>query len=121
VQIIPEQDEHKFDFDLLDPEFAAVMEADAPFIEKRGFTSGGGRPIPHDARAYIFKVVIDEIRKHSKTIPISLCLETIEMWALFQRELGMPMNPGNKSAYYCNCGPLCTPENPYSQGVTPGP
>jgi len=108
------------DFTLLDPQYVAAMEAEAPFIKARGFTSGGGRPIPHDARAYMFKFVIDEIRKHSKTIPVSLCLETVEMWALFERELGMPMDPDRKSTYYCNCGPLCTPENPYSKGVTPG-
>ncbi|MEW6357152.1 MAG: spore photoproduct lyase family protein [Planctomycetota bacterium] len=109
------------DFSMLDPDFVAAMEAEAPFIRKRGFTSGGGRPIPHDARAYMFKAVIDEIRKHHKTIPISLCLETVEMWALFERELGMPMDPKKKAGYYCNCGPMCTPEHRFSKGVTPGP
>ncbi len=67
------------DFDILDPQFVAAMEAEASFLKARGFTSGGGRPIPHDARAYLLKTVIDEIRKHHKTIPISLCLETVEM------------------------------------------
>jgi len=109
------------DLSLLDPRFVAAMESAAPFIEARGFTSGGGRPIPHDARAYMLKVLIDEIRKHSKAIPISLCLETVEMWALFERELGMPMNPEKTNVYYCNCGPMCTPEHAYSRGVTPGP
>ena len=109
------------DFSLLDPKYVAAMEAEAPFIAARGFTSGGGRPIPHDARAYLFKVLIDEIRKHDRTIPISLCLDTVEMWALFERELGMPMSPDRKSTYYCNCGPLCTPENAYRAGVEPGP
>ncbi len=108
------------DFSLLDPAYVAAMEAAAPFLEKRGFISGGGRPIPHDARAYMFKFIIDEIRKRSKTVPVSLCLETLEMWALFQRELGMPMDPEKRSAYYCNCGADCTPEHPYSKGVTPG-
>ncbi|MBU7004039.1 MAG: hypothetical protein HXS50_00635 [Theionarchaea archaeon] len=109
------------DFDMLDPQFVAAMEADAPFLRARGFSSGGGRPIPHDARAYMLKVVIDEIRRYHETIPISLCLETIEMWALFGRELGMPMDPEKKAEYYCNCGPLCTPEHPLSKGVSPGP
>ena len=108
------------DFDLLDPDFVAAMESAAPFLEARGFTAGGGRPIPHDARAYMLKFLIDEIRKHSRTIPVSLCLETVEMWALFGRELGMPLNSDKKAAYYCNCGPLCTPENPYAKGVEPG-
>jgi len=109
------------DFDMLDPDFVAAMEAGDPFLRARGFTSGGGRPIPHDARAYMLKVVIDDIRRYSQTIPIALCLETVEMWALFGRELGMPMDPEARSTYYCNCGPLCTPEHPLSKGVTPGP
>ena len=108
------------DFSLLDPQFVAAMESAAPFLKARGFSSGGGHPIPHDARAYMIKFLIDRIRSHSRTIPISLCLETVEMWALFARELGMPVSPDKKSTYYCTCGPLCTPENPYSKGVTPG-
>ncbi|NOY81393.1 MAG: hypothetical protein GXP31_10365 [Kiritimatiellaeota bacterium] len=108
------------DFEALDPAVVAAMEAAAPFIEKRGFTSGGGRPIPHDARAWMFKCVLDEIRRRSPTIPVSLCLETVEMWALFQRELAMPVDPEKKSAYYCNCGPNCTPGHPFSKGVGPG-
>lgn len=108
------------DFSLLDPRYVSAMESAAPFLAARGFTSGGGRPIPHDARAYMFKVLIDEIRKHDQAVPISLCLETVEMWALFQQELGTPVNPQRKSTYYCNCGPLCTPEHPLSKGVEPG-
>ena len=108
------------DFDLLDPEFVAAMESAAPFLKARGFEFGGGTPIPHDARAHMLKFLIDEIRKHSRTIPVSLCLETLEMWALFERELGMPAHPEKTATYYCNCGPLCTPEHPYAKGVTPG-
>ena len=109
------------DFSLLDPEFVAAMDSAAPFLAARGFTAGGGRPIPHDARAMMFKFLIDEIRKHNRTIPISLCLETVEMWALFARELGMPLHPDKTATYYCNCGPQCTPEHRNSKGVTPGP
>ncbi|MBT3290958.1 MAG: hypothetical protein HN380_26675 [Victivallales bacterium] len=108
------------DFSLLDPQYVAAMEAAAPFLKARGFTGGGGQPIPHDARAHMLKFLIDEIRKYSQTVPISLCLETVEMWALFQRELGMPMDPDKKASYYCTCGPMCAPGNPYSKGVTPG-
>jgi len=108
------------DLSKLDPQYVAAMEAEAPFLRKRGFTAGGGHPIPHDARAYLLKKVIDAIRSRHPTIPIALCLETLEMWSLFQRELGMPMDPERKSSYFCNCGPLCTPEHPFSQGVTPG-
>lgn len=108
------------DFSLLDPRYVAAMEEAAPFLESRAYTGGGGRPVPHDARAHMFKTVIDEIRKHSRTIPISLCLETVEMWALFQRELGMRVDPERRNNYYCNCGPQCTPEHPLCRGVTPG-
>jgi len=108
------------DFDLLDPDYVRAMEGEAPFLAFRGYTSGGGHPIPHDARAAMFKFLIDEIRKHNRTIPVSLCLETVEMWALFQDELGMPMDPNKASSYYCNCGPMCTPEHPYAKGITPG-
>jgi spore photoproduct lyase len=109
------------DFGLLDPQFVAAMESAAPFLAARGFSGGGGQPIPHDARAYMFKFLIDKIRQHSPTLPISLCLETVEMWALFAAELGMPMNPEKDATYYCNCGPMCTPDNRYAKGVTPGP
>lgn len=109
------------DFSLLDPQYVAAMEGSAPFLAARGYTSGGGHPIPHDARAYMFKFLIDEIRRHNRTIPVSFCLETVEMWALFERELGMRMNPDKPSTYFCNCGPMCTPEHPYRKGVTPGP
>jgi len=109
------------DFDLLDPAYVTAMEAAAPFLEARGFTGGGGRPIPHDARAAMLKFLIDAIRRHHPTIPVSLCLETVEMWALFQQELGMPVNPLKAANYYCNCGPMCTPEHPLADGVEPGP
>lgn len=108
------------DFDLLDPDYVRAMEAGKPFLERRGYTSGGGRPIPHDARATLLKFFIDEIRKHDQTIPIALCLESVEMWALFEKELGMPMDPEKQSSYFCNCGPMCTPEHPFSKGITPG-
>lgn len=108
-------------FDLLDPTYVAAMEADAVFLRSRGFTVGSGRPIPHDARAHMLKVLIDEIRKHHATIPISLCLETPEMWELFRRELGMRADVDRRSGYYCNCGGMCTPEHPQSRGVKPGP
>lgn len=103
------------DLELLDPEFLSVMEASAPFIEQRGFYCGGVTPLPHEARAVIFKFLIDQVRRHNRNIPIALCLETVETWELFKEELGM--SPPN---YYYNCGPMCTPEHPLSKGVRPG-
>ena len=90
-----------FDFSLLDPQFAAAMESAAPFLAARGFNSGGGHPIPHDARAYMFKFLIDEIRKHSKTVPISLCLGWVTMWALFARA-GLPCHYNSLLSNFCS-------------------
>ena len=115
-----EQARSCMNFALLDPAYVAAMESAAPFLKARGFAFGGGCPIPHDARAHLFKFLIDEIRKYSKTVPISLCLETPEMWELFRRELGLTANFDGQSSYYCNCGPMCTPEHPLSRGVQPG-
>ena len=92
------------DFDLLVPEFVAAMEAGAPFIRERGYTSGGGRPIPHDARVTLFTFLIQEIQSISPNQPIALCLETEEMW----QALG-PMIGQTSRNYLCNCGALCTP------------
>jgi spore photoproduct lyase len=109
------------DFSLLDPAYVTAMESAAPFLKSRGFRSGGGTPIPHDARAHMFKFLIDEVRKHSATVPISLCLETPEMWELFRRELGMTADIEKRNAYYCNCGPMCTPGHACRDGIKPGP
>jgi hypothetical protein len=105
------------DFDLLDPEFVAAMEAAAPFLRDRGFTAGGGRPIPHDARVTMFRFLIDEIRRHNPDQPIALCLETEEMWRHFERDLRQ-----SSRRYVCNCGPLCTPGWPlYDRMTSPSP
>jgi DNA repair photolyase len=61
-------------------------------------------PFPHDVRRTVHRFLIDEIRKHSSTTPVSLCLENGEMWREFGEELGL-MNDG----FLCNCGPFCTP------------
>ncbi|MGD8238497.1 MAG: hypothetical protein PVH68_08105 [Armatimonadota bacterium] len=92
------------DCSLLDEDFVAAMEAAAPFVRERGYTSGGGRPMPHDARAVMFDFLIGEIRRASPDTVVALCLETEEMWRTFADRLGM--TPGN---YVCNCGPMSTP------------
>jgi Spore photoproduct lyase len=108
------------DFELLDPQFVAAMEAAAPFLEFRGFRPGAGCPMPHDSRAMLHKCLIDEIRKHDGSIPIALCLETVEMWALFERELGVSFHPSKPTTFFCTCGPHCTPDHPSCTGVNPG-
>jgi spore photoproduct lyase len=93
------------DFSLLDHEYVAAMEAAAPFVRERGYTIGGGRPMPHDARAVMFDFLIDTIRSVSPDTVVALCLETEEMWRAFEGRLGM-----TPEHYVCNCGPMCTPE-----------
>ncbi len=62
------------------------------------------RPFPHKVRETVDRFIIDEIRKYSRTTPISLCLESEEMWNVFGKELGR-MGDG----FLCNCGPVCSP------------
>jgi hypothetical protein len=96
--------ERRVPFDLLDPDFAAVIRAAEPFLAERGYSSGGAHPIPHDARLVLLDYLIDEIQRVGPGVPIALCLETPEMWARLGPKLGQP--PGR---YVCNCGPTCTP------------
>ncbi len=92
------------DFSLLDDEYVRAMAAAAPFIRARGYTSGGGRPMPHDARVAMFDFVVDEIQRASPNTVIALCLETEEMWRAFEDKLSMTSDD-----YICNCGPMSTP------------
>ena len=89
------------DLSMWDPIFVDAMRAAAPFL--KGKRTG---PIPHDARAVIYQHLIDEITRVSPTTPIALCLDTPEMWKVFESQL-------NQSAeeYVCVCGPYCTPGN----------
>ncbi|MFQ6098374.1 MAG: spore photoproduct lyase family protein [Armatimonadota bacterium] len=95
------------DFSILDEEMVAAMEAAAPFVRERGYTAGGGRPLPHEARYVVFRFIIEEIRKHTDKTAVALCLETEEMWQALGRLIGQ-----SASDYVCNCGPMCTPGAP---------
>ena len=94
-------------WDLLDAEIAEAMRAAAPFIDARGLTAGGGRPVPFDARLSMCRHCIDEIRRVSPETHFALCLEMPEMWAALADKL-----QGRPGAYVCNCGPHCTPGDP---------
>lgn len=101
------------DFALWDQEFVAAMEVAAPFLEERGYTVGGGHPIPHDARLAMFNFLIDQIQRISPKTVIALCLDTQEMWSALGEKIGQ-----NPQQYVCNCGPRCTPGAPlYDQLV----
>ena len=93
--------------DLIDEQYVAAMEAMEPFLTERGYTGGGGQPIPHDARFIMLDFIVDEIRKHSSKCIISFCLETPEMGAVLGKKMGqIPTN------YVCNCGPYSAPGAP---------
>ena len=87
------------DMSLVDPDMLEAMEQAA--LEMQGKKYG---PMPHDARAEIYRFLIDEVRAANPDIPISMCLESMEMWDQFGPELGM-----RPDHYFCNCGPTCTP------------
>ena len=93
--------------DLIDPQFVRAMEAMEPFLTERGYSSGGGHPIPHDARLIMLEFLVDEIRKRSPNCVISLCLETPEMWSVLGKKIDQV--PSN---YVCNCGPYSAPGAP---------
>jgi len=61
-------------------------------------------PFPHEVRYTVLRFLVDEIRRISPTTPVSLCLESREMWDIFANELGR-MGDG----FLCNCGPVCSP------------
>jgi len=73
--------------------------------ERRGEVEGRKyRPFPHEVRRTFYRFLIDEIRRHSPATPISLCLESPEMWQEFGDELGRMAD-----GYLCTCGPTCSP------------
>jgi len=87
------------DMSLLDPKMVEAMEGAA--VEMRGKKFG---PLPHEARAEIYRFFVEQIRAVRRDVPISLCLESYEMWQEFGPVLGM-----KPERYLCNCGPQCTP------------
>lgn len=90
------------DFSLLDEEFAAAMDSAAPFLKGKRYG-----PLPHEARAEIYRFLIAEIRRERPDIPIALCLDTPAMWAELRDEVRQ-----DADNYACVCGPLCAPGNP---------
>ena len=90
------------DMSLLDEQMVRAMEGTAPFLKGRRYG-----PLPHDARAEIYRFLFDEIRRVSPNTPVTLCLETPAMWAEFGRR---PPQVG--ASYPCVCGPYCTPGHP---------
>lgn len=63
-------------------------------------------PLSHERRKEIYRFCIGEIRSIDPDVPVSLCLESSEMWDEFESDLGI-----RREAYPCCCGPQCVPGN----------
>ena len=88
-----------FPVDQLDPDFLREAEA-----AKEQMATRSVRPYPHHVRAEIYRFYIEEIRKYSADVPITLCTEAADMWQEFAPILGQ--EPGT---FVCGCGPMTIP------------
>jgi len=100
--------ERTLDTDMLDERFLAAMRERRD--EVRGRLYG---PIPHELRREVYEFCIREIRKVDPEVPVSICLESGEMWDEFEGELGV-----SREAYPCCCGPQCVPGSAVMSGTT---
>ena len=90
------------DINLFDPEYADMLQ-------KRiddGFHTPGKHLFPHEMRSPILRHVIECVKKIRPEQPISLCMETADMW----KELGSLTNM-RPNDYACVCGPTSVPGN----------
>ena len=96
------------DFSMLEEKYVPMMESAAPLLAGRPYG-----PLPHEARAEIYRFLMEEVRRVSPSTPIALCLETPAMWA----ELA-DLHRQDPDDYVCVCGPRCTPGNPLFDALT---
>jgi hypothetical protein len=67
----------------------------------------GPMPVfPHEARARVYRFLLEQVRRLAPDMPVSLCGETPQMWEELADELRM--TPDN---YVCTCGPDSVPGN----------
>jgi len=92
------------DVSLFENQYAAVLDK----LIAEGFRRLGKHVFPHDMRAEILRFVIAQIHEICPEQPVSLCMETVDMWRELSPELGR-MAPGN---YACCCGPTSVPGHP---------
>ncbi len=103
----PEYDivERILDTDMLDPRFLEGMRARPDDVRGRKYG-----PIPHALRREIYEFVLGEIRRADPHVPVSLCLESSQMWDDFEQTLGL-----DRRHYPCCCGPHSVPGHPVMQ------
>ena len=62
--------------------------------------------MPHDQREELYRFYIETIRKHDSAIPVTICLETPEMWDRLSDLL-----PYDRNNYPCCCAATSIPES----------
>lgn len=88
--------------DLMDERFLEAMASRPDDV--RGRVYG---PIPHALRREMYEFMIERIREIDPGVPVSLCLESSDMWDDLEETMGL-----DRKLYPCCCGPTCTPGNP---------
>jgi len=91
VAALPEDD--------LDPQYLATARAAAE--EMKGSMLG---PFPHEVRSEVYRFLIEQVRRHDRSVPLFISTESREMW----EELG-PVMGASASRFLCGCGPCCVP------------
>jgi DNA repair photolyase len=88
------------DLSLFDEAYVLALDR----LESEEFRRNGKHVWPHEMRREILRCVIEEIRRFRPGQPVSICMETTQMW----QDLGplMGMTPED---YVCCCGPTSVP------------
>jgi spore photoproduct lyase len=97
------QIKNSMDISLFDDEYRQLVED----MAAEGVLNDGKQIFPHSARARIYRFFIEEMRRISKETPVSICMETEEMWQELSGELEM-----TRDNYACCCGPKSVPGHP---------
>ena len=92
----------RMDTSAWDPDMVAAAEGAASFMNGKDHS-----PLPHEARAELYRHIIGEIKRVNNKVRISLCLETPEMWRLFSDDIHQ-----TEDDFVCNCGPNSFPGHP---------
>ena len=98
-----QQMQDALDLALFDDAYAEVVRDHV----RRGVPQQGKHLFPHAMRADMLRHVIEQIHRIRPDQPVSLCMETVDMWD----ELGAltGMSPAD---YVCCCGPTSVPGHP---------
>jgi spore photoproduct lyase len=101
------------DLNLWDDEFRGYVEQYAamePSQRPAPIIPQGKQVFPHEARARVYRFLLEQVRRYAPKIPVSLCGETPQMWEELAAELRM-----SPEQYVCTCGPDSVPGNPLLQ------